>query len=219
MPQPITTAPQIEIDFANGVDRYVFIGTGRLLDTTDLTVPSPAQPETMYAIRDGSLSTPIPMASALLPIAPRATLAAVPAGGGPIAAGAPNGWYHDLPDGSSGTPNERIVVDVEADVNAVAYIGTQIPSDPCTIALPANIYVREYATATSLISDPTNGWFYNDPSGGVGLQIIGMQDPTTGAITLGGLLSHEIPGTKPVTINPPTTFGRNRFSWRLLTGE
>ena len=32
--QPVTTAPQIEIDITNGVDRYVFIGTGRLLDTT-----------------------------------------------------------------------------------------------------------------------------------------------------------------------------------------
>src|SRR5262249_15615343 len=35
-PQPITTAPQIEIDFTNGVDRYVFIGTGRLLDVSDM---------------------------------------------------------------------------------------------------------------------------------------------------------------------------------------
>ena len=160
-----------------------------------------------------------PAASPLLPISPRVTLAAVPAGGGPITTGAPNGWYHDLPDGTSGTPAERIVIDVEADVNAVSYIGTQIPSDPCTIALPANVYVREYTTATSLITDPINGWFYHDTSGGVGMQIVGMVDPNTGATVLSGLLSHEIPGTVPVKFNPPTNFGRNRFSWRLLTGE
>src|SRR5262249_46389322 len=49
-PQPVTTAPQIEIDIANGVDRFVFVGTGRLLDTSDLSIPSPAQQQTMYAI-------------------------------------------------------------------------------------------------------------------------------------------------------------------------
>ena len=34
--QPVTTAPQIEIDIANGVDRWVFVGTGRLLHEDDL---------------------------------------------------------------------------------------------------------------------------------------------------------------------------------------
>ncbi len=53
--QPVTTAPQIEIDINNGVDRYVFIGTGRLLDNSDLTVPTTPQTQTMYAIRDGTL--------------------------------------------------------------------------------------------------------------------------------------------------------------------
>ena len=53
--QAVTTPPQIEIDIANGVDRWVFIGTGRLLDDTDLTTPAIAnQIQTMYAIRDGT---------------------------------------------------------------------------------------------------------------------------------------------------------------------
>ncbi len=34
--QPVTTAPQIEIDIANGVDRWVFVGTGKLLHENDL---------------------------------------------------------------------------------------------------------------------------------------------------------------------------------------
>ena len=146
-------------------------------------------------------------------------MVAVPPGGAPIPGGAPNGWYHDLPDGSGGTPAERIVVDVEGDVNTVSYIGTQVTPDPCTIALPANVYAREYATGTSLINDPLNGWFYHDDKGGVGIQIVGLQDPVTGAITLGGLLGHEIPGTKPISFKNPSTFGRNRMSWRLLQGD
>ena len=54
--QPITTAPQIEIDLNNGIDRYVFIGTGQLLHQDDLTIPNPPQQQTMYAIRDGTLT-------------------------------------------------------------------------------------------------------------------------------------------------------------------
>ncbi len=57
VPQPVTIAPQIEIDVQNGVDRWVFIGTGRLLDDTDLAV---SQQQTMYAIRDGDLNNPLP---------------------------------------------------------------------------------------------------------------------------------------------------------------
>jgi type IV pilus assembly protein PilY1 len=221
--QPITTAPQIEIDIANGVNRYVFIGTGRLLDVSDETLPATAQAQTLYAIRDGTLSKPIPDGDPSLPIRPRGggafTLASVPAGGGPIVAGAPNGWYHDLPDGTGPTPAERIVVDVEADVSAVNYVGTQVTNDPCTIALPANTYVRQFATAESLISDPINGWFYHSDAGGVGGQVVGFQNMSTGEITLGVLLSNEVPGTHPVPIKNPVFVGRNRMSWRLLTGE
>ena len=47
----MTTPPQIEIDIANGIDRWVFVGTGRLLDDLDLTTPTIAdQIQTMYAI-------------------------------------------------------------------------------------------------------------------------------------------------------------------------
>ena len=53
--QAVTTAPQIEIDINNGVDRYVFVGTGRLLDTSDFTASWASQKQTMYAIRDGTI--------------------------------------------------------------------------------------------------------------------------------------------------------------------
>ena len=49
--QPVTTAPQIEIDIGTGVDRFVFVGTGQLLDDSDLADHAD---QTFYAIRDGS---------------------------------------------------------------------------------------------------------------------------------------------------------------------
>ncbi len=36
-PQPVTTPPQIEIDITNDIDRWVFVGTGKLYDPSDLT--------------------------------------------------------------------------------------------------------------------------------------------------------------------------------------
>ncbi|MEO8675059.1 MAG: PilC/PilY family type IV pilus protein [Casimicrobiaceae bacterium] len=223
-PQPVTTAPQIEIDYKNGADRYVFIGTGQLLDDTDLTNPSTPQVQTMWAIRDGSLSKVRP--SLGLPLNARAITMAVDAvTGAGIIGGAPDGWHHDLPDGTGAQPAQRIVVDVAADVSAVLYIGTEVPVDPCTIALPVDIYGREYASGKSLIFDsttPTQPWIHDD-SGGVGLQIVGMpQYDAFGNLTgytLGAILSHENPGAVPVPFANPSALGRNRFSWRLLSGE
>ena len=216
--QPVTTAPQIEIDFANGIDRYVFIGTGQLLDETDLTVPSPAQRQTLYAFRDGTLATPLatglPLSTArgstkLKPVNTDLVSA--------IAGGASDGWYQDLPAG------ERIVVDVEADVNLVAYIGTQPPNDPCVIALPASIYAREFASAKSLISDGGSGALASvfQANGAVGINIVGLTtDPTSSDIKLGGLFGREGNplGTAPLTFINPAVPAPNRFSWRLLGG-
>ena len=215
-PQPVTSAPQIEIDFTNGVDRYVFVGTGRLLDPSDLAVPSPAQQQDLYAIRDGSLSTPLPAAS--LPIDAHALPNTNADGVSAIVGGAPNGWRHDLP---TGVAAERIVNDVEGDVNTITYIGTQLQPDPCIIALPANIYAREYTTGRSLLADsagkPKASVF--SATGGVGIQVIGLTDPKTGEVKLGGLLSLEVPGTLPIVFVPPNIVGNNRFGFRLLGGQ
>ena len=93
-PQAVTIAPQIEIDIANGVDRWVFIGTGRLLDDLDLTTASIAdQVQTFYAIRDGTASTPLTPWPATL--APRTDMDAITVANG--ITGLTNkpdkGWY------------------------------------------------------------------------------------------------------------------------------
>jgi type IV pilus assembly protein PilY1 len=220
-PQPITTAPQIEIDLNNGVDRYVMIGTGRLLDTSDLTTPSPPQRQTMYAIRDGTLDSVKP--SSDLPIdTSRATTPLKPIsadGISSIAGGAPDGWYHDLPNADPATA-ERIVVDVAADVNVAAYIGTQAPNDPCIISLPASLYARDYTTARSLLeSGGTTVASILWSSGAVGGTLVGRVNPVTGEQSLGWLLSKEVPGSEPVDIQNPVKGPGNRLTWRLLTGQ
>ena len=53
----------------------------------------------------------------------------------------------------------------------------------------------------------------------VGIQVIGLTDPKTGEVKLGGLLSLEVPGTLPIVFVPPTIVGNNRFGFRLLGGQ
>ena len=56
--QPITSGVRIEIDQNNNVDRYLFVGTGKLLDQSDLTDTSVTN--SLYVIKDGNRTTPEP---------------------------------------------------------------------------------------------------------------------------------------------------------------
>ncbi|MEO8508001.1 MAG: PilC/PilY family type IV pilus protein, partial [Betaproteobacteria bacterium] len=213
--QPVTTAPQIEIDINNGVDRYVFIGTGRLLDNSDLTVPTTPQTQTMYAIRDGTLGA---FSTTGLPVT-RADLQPINADGvSAIVGGAPNGWYHDLPNVVGDA--ERIVVDVVADVNIASYVGTKVQDDPCLISLPAKLYARDYTSARSLLlnSGGTTVAYLDFPQGAVGVTLVGRIQ-ADGTQSLGALVSGEVPGTTPVDIRNPVTGPGSRLSWRLLAPE
>lgn len=213
--QPVTVAPQIEIDINSGVDRYVFVGTGRLLDTSDLTTPNPPQTQTMYAIRDGTLLAP---ASTGLPIKPRLTMSATNADGvSAIAGGAPNGWYHDLPNVSGNS--QRIVVDPQSNVNVAAYVGTKVQDDPCLISLPATLYARDYTTGEALTMDGSTVVSGIDfEKGLVDIETVGMiQDD--GSQVVGIIGSQEVPGIKPAKIKNKFTGIGTRMSWRLLGGE
>src|SRR6185295_139260 len=57
-PQPITTGVRVEIDQNNSVDRYLFVGTGKLLDQQDLVDTSVIN--SFYVIRDGTWTVPDP---------------------------------------------------------------------------------------------------------------------------------------------------------------
>jgi type IV pilus assembly protein PilY1 len=222
--QPVTTAPQIEIDFNNGIDRYVFVGTGRLLHPDDLTDPTIPQPQTFYAIRDGTLTT---VQTTGLPIQPRVTLQPINADGvSAIASGAPNGWYHDLPSDPSDLTlgAQRIVVDPQATVNIASYVGTKTQDDPCSIALPAFLYARDYTTASSLILDGSGvvqpyAYFAQGLNGD---QLVGRTQ-ADGSLSLAALASSPPkagdPPITPINLKNPITGPGIRWSWRLLTGE
>lgn len=152
-PQPVTTSPRIELDpTADDLNtrRWVFVGTGQALDASDLTS---TQQETMYAIRDGSGSTPWttgwPVSRNTSTMHKDTNLTV-----GVTLLDTDAGWYYDL-TGSAGTNGgtERIVVDPDAAAGVYTLTwATMTPtSDPCTLA--GNIYAVSFGNGSSVLVD------------------------------------------------------------------
>jgi len=213
--QPVTTPPQIEIDLNNGVDRWVFIGTGRLLDDTDT---ADTQGQTFYAIRDGTANAPKVFASTLAPRTDLVELVGAQKLTG-LAAKPANGWFEDLPAG------QRIVTPTVAAVSVVAYVGTSAQQDPCLTGQPATLYVRQFSDGSSLLLDPTDPTgktivaSIDSPEGGVGIEIVSFSQNASSqtgpdlrvAVTLG--TTGKVIFYK---IKNPDNFFAHRMSWRLL---
>ncbi|HTS23782.1 MAG TPA: PilC/PilY family type IV pilus protein [Casimicrobiaceae bacterium] len=216
--QPVTTPPQIEVDLSNSVDRWVFIGTGRLLDDSDLSDPTIAnQQQTFYAMRDGTTTTPNPITtplqrSDLVPLSSVSNgellgLTSKPA----------KGWYDDLPAG------QRIITPVQAAVSVVAYAGTSPQDNPCLTGEPATLYVRGFSTGQSLLDDAGGNPILSlpAPQGAVGLDITIFSD-SSGSQSAAGI-DIRVAVTAGTTgdvvfqhINPPAFLAAHRMSWRLL---
>jgi type IV pilus assembly protein PilY1 len=121
--QPVTTTVQVAVDSAN--TRYVMVGTGRLLDATDITNNTQ---QTFYVFIDGNrgafntTATRYPIAGHCL--TNNANLAGV---------STTQGWYYDMtgisPDGTS---SERVNVDPTTSSGLVFWAGNIPSGDPCS---------------------------------------------------------------------------------------
>jgi type IV pilus assembly protein PilY1 len=210
--QPVTTPPQIEIDISNGVDRWVFVGTGKLYDDSDL---ASTQIQTMYALRDGTADSPWALPT---PATSRATVgmlqvshdAALDFG---LANKPDKGWWDDLPAG------QQMVVAPSAALSIVTYIGTSAQSDPCLTGMAANIYARDYATGKSQLTDDggTVVESVGIAEGGVGIEIVSVQAPTGGPPDIRIVITRGVKGP-PIVLKPkpPALLSQHRMSWRLL---
>jgi len=217
--QPVTTPPQIEVDLKNSTDRWVFIGTGRLLDDTDLSNATIAdQQQTFYAIRDGTTTKPDPI-DPLNPLTradlvPLVTAAEKLSG---LATKPVHGWFEDLPVG------QRIVTPVQAIVSVVAYAGTSPQEDPCLTGQPATLYVRAFDTGESLLEDLGGNPVADLPvaTGAVGLDVAIFTDSSGGGSASGvdirvGVTAGTTGDVIFQHIKPPAFLSAHRMSWRLL---
>lgn len=182
VPQPITTAPRIELDFDTAglnTRRWVFVGTGKFLDTSDLT---DTQQQTMYALRDGTGTTPATFSTPLT----RGNLKKNDLVTDLNMQDTDSGWYYDLTGvaPNTGGATERIVVDPDA-VAGIFSInwGTLIPtSDPCS--LNGAVYSAAYGSGQSnlLTADGKPTPFLTTQSAITNLQMV--QLPGTGKFVL-----------------------------------
>jgi type IV pilus assembly protein PilY1 len=148
--QPITTAPLIEISPVT-LYRYVLVGTGKLLSTTDITS---ANPQTFYAIIDGTegsfntVTTPITRAN-LVPVT-NATVTT-----GVTVPSSSSGWYLDL--GVSTGIAWRVVVNPVAYNGVVSFSALLTSGNACNPGGVSEVYAINYGTATSVITNTQTG--------------------------------------------------------------
>jgi type IV pilus assembly protein PilY1 len=221
--QPITTGVRIEIDQTNG-NRYLFVGTGKLLDAPDLTDTSVTN--TLYVIRDGTVASPDPK-----PTTPYSrTNGLTNSVNGTTVAGFSStaigrGWYQDAVDPSTGQldPNQKIITDITADLQTVVFVFSKPSSDPCVAALTSFLYARNFTTGNSEL-ESTGGEIVpsiTDIGAIAGVTLIQSASASTTAASnvraqvttmSGQVLSFgvRIPGTVD---------NRHRVSWRLLNRD
>lgn len=174
--QPITVAPKIEYS-ADDLKRYIFVGTGRLLDSED---QGNNQQQSIYAIRDGTKSrafgaksyqVPFPSGGAF-PIS-RSNLVQVTdlIEGAKLDTTKPMGWYYDLTGVNAGV-TERIVLNLQANDGVVTWVGSIMNDDPCNASGNAVVYAVHYGNAQSVLYKLESGLYKQ----------IEMTDPIIGGL-------------------------------------
>ncbi len=216
--QPVTTGVRIEIDQNNNVDRYIFVGTGRLLDQPDMTDTSVYS--SMYVIRDGTRTTPD-----AAPATPwsRADLNAVSETsivGFVTPAAGTRGWYQDAT-----SADQKIVTDVYADVQTAVYAFAFPSADPCEAIMQARLFARDYSTGTSVLTPAGGGNVVASiflTSGIAGARLVqgrpGSGGYESGEVRLqvtsldGQVFTFAVNLTSAIS-------ARHRVSWRLFSGN
>lgn len=155
-PQPVTSAPAVAVHPATG-RRTVLVGTGRLLDDSD--VASSAR-QSFYALFDGtgsSFSATGPAAgafpirrSALVPVTDLRTGAVVPPDGA--------GWWldldRDLGDGQT-DPRWRVITPASTFESLVAFAALLPGGDVCAPGGTSRAFIVDTATGRTAIPGPT----------------------------------------------------------------
>jgi type IV pilus assembly protein PilY1 len=219
--QPITTGIRIEIDQNNNVDRYLFIGTGKLLGPNDIADSSVRN--SLYVIRDGTRTAagaapPTPYARRdLNQVDPNC----IGTSGTSCLIGTPTGrgWYQDASDST-----QKIGSDVVADVQTVVYAFSRPQtSDPCLGPLTSTLFARDFTTGASVLQDQ-GGTIQAGIAVGEGIAGIQLiQSQQTGDVRL------QVTTFKPVAgMGQVFSFGvklsggpsnKHRVSWRLINKD
>lgn len=214
-PQPVTSRPLVEVD-PQTQRRYVFVGTGRLLDSTDILDP---QRQSFYALVDGSGAGPAaPDRSKSLTDMTRTRGDLVEVvdllqGAEQVAATARDGWYFDLPSRSDGG-GWRVLAPATSFNGTVAFSAMAPGADVCQPSGSSRVYALDFATGKTRLG--TTG----EPLGFVPLPGV---VPEIRFMSVEGrarlIASHQAPnviggGVKTLEFQDRPRVGPRRLNWR-----
>ncbi len=225
--QPVTTRPAIEVS-PTSKKRYVMVGTGRLLDTTDI---ASTQGQTFYAFTDGTNAafnaTPFaPVATPAYPILRDQltvnTKPALPI----IFDAAPNaGWLEELgldrgtpADSTTKPPTSevaktgiayRVVTDPKSASGSVAFAATVPSGSVCTPSGTSDIYARDFANAQSTLEGRVTYFSLNSVSTDLSYVSVGGRLRLLAGTDKGGS-----PQVVPIVKSLGTSL--RRLNWREL---
>lgn len=161
--QSVTTRPEVTRFTTPGTFNVIYVGTGRLLGSTDLPDPatlSPPEPtrayqQTVYAFKDPVNTDLGDLRGAGLV---RQTLTVVDSSTRTISNntvnwGSDNGWYVDL-NPADDSPGERVNIDPQL-VRGVLLVATNEPnSEPCSAGGDSFVYQFDYQSGSYVASSP-----------------------------------------------------------------
>jgi type IV pilus assembly protein PilY1 len=207
--QPIMTTPVLG---KVGGNRVVFIGTGKYLETGDLTV---TQKQTQYAIKDDNSGATFvnPRSQTTLMVQQAMTTNVATGTRSVAAATTPNfntgrGWFVDLPD-----TGERINIDSQL-VQGVLLVPSIVPSNTaCSPGGYGWLNFLDYKTGAAIISGGIVSARYDSTIVGVNVFYIDGK-PLVGVVTS----TDPTPKRDDDTTFPPTagSFSGKRNLWREL---
>ena len=216
---PVTSRPLVVIQPVTG-RRYVTVGSGRFLDTSDV---SSSQPQTFYGVIDGTsflFSTNVTLPSGFTYPIRRNNLKQLVdlTVKNLINPATQIGWWHDLGTGA-GSLGWRVISEPTAFFGIVAFSAMLPNGDVCNASGKSRIYAIDVGDGESqLINAAGNTLAYNDAIAGVinDLRWMSENNPTTGQSKLQLVAGSDQGDIKPIKIRPPTSKGLRRLNWREL---
>lgn len=209
LPQAVTTRLRVEFDSVSG-KRWLFVGTGRLLDQSDAEPSALAstQTQTFYAIPDGDRYTPAPISRPVT----RADLLNVSNSLDGDSAAAQKGWYEDF------APGERVIVDPRFDVGVILYAASKPSDDQCSAGFSSRLFARKAGDAKSVLYEATGSTRLRSLSVPEGIVKIDTVTLASGE-TVARLTTVSGDGRGQRIENPRDPRGLGRISWREITAE
>ena len=166
--QPVTTAPLIEIHPVSR-KRFVLLGTGKLLDSSDVNSTAA---QTFYAILDGTAGA---FSTVSAPVTRSQLTQVSDVTAGITLSNTSKGWYLDL--GASGGVGWRMVINPVAFNGVVGFSSLLTTGDACSPSGQSRVYAVNYGTGRSVLL-PANSGFLSVSNSVIDLRFVSVDGTT-----------------------------------------